>query len=364
MNFPNIYNIKGYRILAIPPLILLLVAILYIPHIKLGVEFNGGTLLSLDLEEKMVDTSVLKNTLIANGLQGNVKMYDTPVGQRVEIELPQSDTLIKAEKLRAEFDKNLASASTLEVEAEQNSTKKAEYEKKYSECEEIVKDMYSLAGMEYQPSEKKSVNELDKKISLAYKEIYSNYEKSIVGPINKVVKYKSMSIKTISPILSASFIDTAIKVALVAAVLSSVFIFAYFRAVVPSIAVLVGATCDIVIALGAMGFFGIPLTLASFAALLMLVGFSLDTDILLTMRMLKQKGSPREHAYDAMKTGLTMSTMALVSFGILFILANITHISTYYEIAGVALAGLVGDMFATWGINAVMLLYYLEQRRG
>jgi hypothetical protein len=42
----------------------------------------------------------------------------------------------------------------------------------------------------------------------------------------------------------------------------------------------------------------------------------------------------------------------------------ITHISVYYEISAVALAGLVGDVFATWGLNAVMVLYYKEHMKG
>jgi preprotein translocase subunit SecF len=138
----------------------------------------------------------------------------------------------------------------------------------------------------------------------------------------------------------------------------------FFRAIIPSIAVLTGAFSDIVIALGAMGLFGIPLTLPSFAALMMLVGYSLDTDILLTTRILKRKGSPRDNAFDAMRTGLTMSATGMVAFGALFTLAIATHIPTYFEISAVALAGLVGDMFATWGINAVMILLYAEKRRG
>jgi hypothetical protein len=40
-----------------------------------------------------------------------------------------------------------------------------------------------------------------------------------------------------------------------------------------------------------------------------------------------------------------------------------THIPTYFEISSVALAGLFGDMFATWGINAVVVLYYVEHRK-
>jgi preprotein translocase subunit SecF len=62
-----------------------------------------------------------------------------------------------------------------------------------------------------------------------------------------------------------------------------------------------------------------------------------------------------------MKTGMTMSFSAMVAFGVLFIIAMLTHITTYYEISAVALAGLVADLFATWGINAVIILYYKEK---
>jgi preprotein translocase subunit SecF len=141
-----------------------------------------------------------------------------------------------------------------------------------------------------------------------------------------------------------------------------ILVFFFFRSIPPSVAVLTGALADIVIALGAMGMFGIPLTLASFAALLMLIGYSLDTDILLTTRILKRKGDPRENAFDAMKTGLTMSVTGLIAFTSLFVLSVMTHIPTYFEISGVALAGLVGDMFATWGINAVLVLHFAHKR--
>jgi len=363
MNFPNIYNIKDYRLLAVVPLALLAIAVMFIPNIKLGVEFSGGTLISLDLEEKIADVSQLKTALEADGLKADLKLYDTTAGQRLEIELPQSNDLIAAEKLRAEFDSLLPRVSTLEVEAQQNESKKSEYKAEYEKAESMVKEMYAIAGLKYEKQENASVNQLDKNIRSAYKEVYAKYEKSIITPIDKNIKYKNISIKTVSPLLSASFIETALKVALVSAILSSLFVFLSFRTFIPSIAVITGAFCDIIIALGAMGFFGIPLTLASFAALLMIVGFSLDTDILLTSRMIKQKGDPREKAYDSMKTGLTMSIMAIISFGTLFALASITHISTYYEISSVALAGLVGDMFATWGINAVILLWYVEGKR-
>jgi preprotein translocase subunit SecF len=208
-----------------------------------------------------------------------------------------------------------------------------------------------------------STNGLQQAFTGAYSTVYANYQNSISEPINKYVDYNSISVQTVSPALTTHFIEVATNVVVMAILFSLILVFIFFRDFVPSIAVLLGAVSDIVIAMGAMGLFGIPLTLASFAALLMLLGFSLDTDILLTTRLLKRKGDPRENAFDAMKTGMTMSITAIVAFLALFILASLTHIPTYHEIAAVALAGLVGDLFATWGINGVLILYYVEHRR-
>ncbi len=191
--------------------------------------------------------------------------------------------------------------------------------------------------------------------------MYGDYENSISGPIEKHLHYDSISVQTVSPLLSTQFIGKALWVVLGSAVLSIVFVFIFFRDPFPAAAVLCGAFSDVTIAMGAMGLFGIPFTLPSFAALLMLIGFSLDTDVLLTMRILKRRGDPREKAYHAMLTGLTMSVTAMVAFIALFLLAMLTHIPTYYEISAVALAGLVGDMFATWGIDAVLLLWHVEK---
>jgi len=207
--------------------------------------------------------------------------------------------------------------------------------------------------------ERKNLNELNNIFSSSYSLLYKNYEQKIANAISKYVSYNTISVQTVSPALSAQFIEKAGHVVLFSAILSTLFVFFVFRTFVPSVAVLIGAFSDVIIALGAMSFFGIPLTLASFAALIMLVGYSLDTDVLLTMRMLKREGDPREKAFDAMKTGIMMSVTAIVAFSTLFALAYFTRISTYYEISSVVICGLVGDIFATWGINAVILLKYL-----
>ncbi len=360
MELPNIF--KGdYRLLAIPPLILIVASLLFIPQVKLGVDFTGGTLVSLTLD-KEIDGELLQQNLESEGLYADIRAYETAVGWKAEIEFPQSESLVEAEELKNEFYDKLDNASRLEVLSYQNESYAEQAETAMDEMQGITERMYGLAKLSKSDLNATTMNELESAFSDAYRQVYSNYQDSISKPIEKYVSYSSISVQTVSPVLSTHFLEKARYVVVMAAVLSTVFVFLFFRNIAASIAVMTGALSDIIISVGAMGLFGIPLTLPSFAALLMLIGYSLDTDILLTMRMLKRRGDNRDKAHDAMKTGLTMSVTAVLSFGVIFVLATLTHIPTYYEIASVALAGLIGDMFATWGINAVLLLYFIEKR--
>ena len=145
--------------------------------------------------------------------------------------------------------------------------------------------------------------------------------------------------------------------------LGSIVVFLVFRSFVPSFIVIFAAVADVLIALGGMGLFGIPLTLASTAALLMLVGFSLDTDILLTIRVLKRtEGTPSSRAFEAMKTGLMMNTGAITAFGVLALIALWLNVPTYFQIGSVVVMGAVADFATTWCANAVTILWYAERR--
>jgi preprotein translocase subunit SecF len=358
---PNIY--KGdYRLLAAVPLLMILASLYFIPMIKMGVDFQGGTVITLSLSEK-ADAAEIQAKLQGEGLDASVRVFDTAVGYRAEIEVPQSQDLVRADGLKEEFNALLPDVAALEVASLQNSSNNAAYLAKKAELDAVADQLFALSGTSRAAMNITGTNDLQKRFGEEYSAVYAAYQKSISGPIEEVVKYDSISVQTVSPALSSHFIDVAINVVILAIVLSFILVFVFFRDVVPSIAVLTGALADILIALGCMGLLGIPLTLASFAALLMLLGFSLDTDILLTTRLLKRKGDPRENAFDAMKTGLTMSVMAMIAFGALFILAVVTHIPTYYEISAVALAGLAGDIFATWGINGVVILHHVEEKK-
>jgi preprotein translocase subunit SecF len=143
-------------------------------------------------------------------------------------------------------------------------------------------------------------------------------------------------------------------------------VFIVFRNFVPSMAVILAALSDIIIAMGGMSLFGIPLSVASVGAILMLIGYSVDTDILLTTRVLKRReGTINERALDAMKTGFTMAAAAIGSMVTLYLVVVlfIPYAQTLSLIASVLIIGLVADVLATWLMNLGILRWYMEARR-
>ncbi len=345
----NIYR-GDYRKLFIPPALLLLFALLQIPHLKFGIDFTGGTLIVLQLKHH-VDPLNLQEKLAEEGVKAEVRVYKTSFGERAEIEIGKSPELEKADELRDEFSrllKEVAKAKSRGKEVDE------------SQLRAVADQLFEMADMSNRSADFSSLRELDYAVQQAYERIYELYTQRIVQLLRKYVDFTDASVASTSPALGRHFLDKAIHVALLTAGLSVLVVFFFFRTWVPALAILIGAMSDILIALGIMAFLCIPLSLASFSALLMLVGFSLDTDILLTMRMLKRKGDPREKAFEALKTGVTMSITAIFAFAVLYIVSLFTHITFYREISTVALAGLFGDLFATWGINAVLLLLHVE----
>ena len=175
-----------------------------------------------------------------------------------------------------------------------------------------------------------------------------------------------LSFRTIGPVLSAAALNQVYWAIAIAFIFMSITVFIIFRNFVPSIAVILAALSDILIAAGGMSLFGIPLSIASVGALLLLIGYSVDTDILLTTRVLKRReGTVTDRALEAMKTGLTMSAAAIGAMTALYIVTIffIPSADTLANIAAVLIIGLVADILATWFMNLGILRWYLERGR-
>jgi len=170
----------------------------------------------------------------------------------------------------------------------------------------------------------------------------------------------SYSLENLGPSLGASFFKQMMFAVILAFIFMGIVVFLYFKTFVPSVAVMLAAFSNIVIALAVTDLLGMKISAAGIAAFLMLIGYSVDTDILLTTRVLKRKeGTLMERIYGAMKTGLTMNITTIVAVTIALIVTNSDVIA---QIMTIILIGLMADIVNTWIQNVAILRYYLEKK--
>ena len=115
-------------------------------------------------------------------------------------------------------------------------------------------------------------------------------------------------------------------------------------------------------ALALVNFIGIKISAAGIAAFLMLIGYSVDTDILLTTRALKRREiNLNQRIYSAFKTGILMTLTALIAvFPIFFISSGIPD--SFRQIFIILAIGLFADILNTWLTNASLIKWYCETR--
>ncbi|WP_461462943.1 protein translocase subunit SecF [Methanobrevibacter sp.] len=174
------------------------------------------------------------------------------------------------------------------------------------------------------------------------------------------------SFNTVGPVLSEEAMGQVYWAILFAFIFMAITVILVFKQIVPALAVILSAFLDIVFAAGGMAALKVPLSIASVGALLMLIGYSVDTDIMLTTRLLKRKhGTEVERATEAMKTGLTMSFAAIAAMIVLYVVTVYTmpQARTLSEISIVLILGLVADILNTWFLNLGILRKYMDYQR-
>lgn len=158
--------------------------------------------------------------------------------------------------------------------------------------------------------------------------------------------------------LSDSFNKQLLTALVFSFILMSCVIFVLFKTFVPSIAVIFAAFGDIVMTLAVLNFFEVKISAAGIAAFLMLIGYSVDTDILLTTRALKKKeGTLNKRIFGAFKTGIFMTTTALAAvIPAFFLVAGLPE--SFKQIFLVLGVGLAFDIVNTWSTNASIIKWY------
>ncbi|WP_067050976.1 protein translocase subunit SecF [Methanofollis ethanolicus] len=138
-------------------------------------------------------------------------------------------------------------------------------------------------------------------------------------------------------------------------------VFIAFRNLVPSVAVVISAFSDIAITAAIMSLIGIPLTLSTTAALLMLIGYSVDSDILLTTRVLKRQGKTEDKFAGAYRTGIIMTTTTMAAVAAMFAVTAFGGVEVIAQISAVLLVGLFVDLMNTWVLNVGILRAYVTR---
>jgi len=152
----------------------------------------------------------------------------------------------------------------------------------------------------------------------------------------------------------------SLPITIISVILAVFLFYLYIKYSMPSFAVILSAFSDIVVTLAIVNLLGIKLGTAGIAAFLMLIGYSVDTDILLSTKVLKRKvGTIYERVTGAMKTGLTMSATTLIAIAIALSLILSLDIK---QIMTIVIIGLCIDLINTWIQNAGLLRWYIERK--
>jgi preprotein translocase subunit SecF len=168
--------------------------------------------------------------------------------------------------------------------------------------------------------------------------------------------------------IGESFGKTLQQQAVIAIIFSfigmAIVIFLAFRTFVPATAVVLSAFADMIMTAAVMNIIGIPLTLGTVAALLMLIGYSVDSDILLTNRVLTRQGKLHDKLKGAFDTGIIMTSTTFAAVTAMLIISWLGSVQILTEISAVLLIGLVFDVFNTWLTNAAILKWYVQKDGG
>jgi len=184
----------------------------------------------------------------------------------------------------------------------------------------------------------------------------------IENSINEEPNMSLTELSQISPLLGGDSQQLALMALGVSFVLMSLFVFVIFRSIIPSFIVILSAISNITIALAAMNIASIPLSMGTVGALLMLIGYGIDSDILMNTYVLKEnKISFNDSIQEAMRTGVTMNVTSLAAMLMMTIVATAFSIELLAHMGFVLAVGLTADLLITYMLNVSILRYYLTK---
>lgn len=163
-----------------------------------------------------------------------------------------------------------------------------------------------------------------------------------------------INIDSMGSVITYVYRSRARNAAIATVVVMAIILFVALRKypVVGSILLVIGL--DFLGIIGGMALFGIELTRASMAGILLIFGYAVNTNILLSTNVLKRKGgTDQERAASAMSTGIKMSSTSAAAMVVLNLVTSAPELE---QISAVLVIGILVDMANTWLLNSGLIM--------
>jgi len=160
-------------------------------------------------------------------------------------------------------------------------------------------------------------------------------------------------------VIDSSFIWDNLVLLIIAFLFVTLVAFYYFKSPTPALTIIVSTIMDVVNILAVLTLFKIKIGVGSIGGLLMIIGFSSDSDILISTYILKRKGDMLERIKKAFFTEITMELAAYVTFTIMYLFSTIGMVK---HIALILLIGTFSDGINSWLFSAAVQRIYVERR--
>lgn len=340
---------KRYPILVAVLAVIALFLVTVSPGLTPGIDLTGGQVLVFKTE-KALDADPVQSVLEKEfGLEDvAVQSVSSPLGNSIRVQFSQPRFWRDSQDLLTVAENNVTSNPAVALD-------------NVNQIQALLQPIRPFT-IPQGSTPLESVVAAKEAIALA-KENFNNRVQERLSSLLQLPSDVAFSRSEVAPVLGQTFWQGALTVAILSAIFLVIAVFILFREFVPSLAIILAMVFDVLIALSGMAVFGIPLSLATIPTLLMIVGYSIDTDILLTTRLLQRKeGTVHSRAHESMITGLTMTATGLISILVLLVLSYFTQIDVMFTIASILLFGLIGDIISTWFMNAPLLLWYLDRK--
>ncbi|MBN1503122.1 hypothetical protein JW930_06255 [Candidatus Woesearchaeota archaeon] len=325
--------LKNYRQLLIVPLILFVLStlVLVVNYLNTGelinrdVSLKGGISITISLPEN-TDTAQLEQFLLSKFKPGSVNIRLLQIGENQEGLMIEASDIGKDEIISA-MEEKLG---------------------KISETDYSVETMGSSLGRSF-------FQEMFKALVVAF--LFMGAVFFFYFADNRIIKWLVIFLAFLN-FFVLLFSKNELFFTLTTILIVATSLYIYIKYNIPTLAALISAFLDIFISLAIITALGMKLTSGGIAAFLMLIGYSIDTSILLSTKVLKGENLD-SGLFQAMKTGLTMSAAGLVATFVSWLLSNNT---TLKQIMLILVIGLAMDLITTWIANVSLLRLYLERK--